>query len=66
MVSKSSYDEVVSSYHERGALLFEAVHLLNQAVRVSDADSVAEIEDQLDVLSQIEDFLSRCRLAGFA
>lgn len=62
MVSKSSYDEVVLAYHERGALLFEGVHLLTQALRL-----MQDHPDELDEYEeQIEDFLSRCRLAGFA
>lgn len=61
MVSKSSYDELLQAYEERGALLFESIHLLNQTLK-----DHWEVEDQLDLLSEIEDFLSRARLAGMA
>lgn len=66
MVSKSSYNELMQAYDERGALLFEAIHLLNQAVKLSDVDSVAGVEEQLDLLSHVDDFLSRARLSGMA
>lgn len=61
MVSRSSYDELMTAYDERGALLFEGVHLLNRAVQVLDT---CEEPDELD--EQIQDFLSRARIAGFA
>lgn len=62
MVSKSSYNELMLAYEQRGALLFEAVHLLTQVVKIAQShpEEIDEFEEQ------IEEFLSRARLAGMA
>lgn len=66
MVSRSSYDELMFAYEERGHLLFEAVHLLTVVTRVFNDELVGHgpAEEYEELYEQIEGFLGRARQAG--
>jgi hypothetical protein len=66
MVSKSSYNELMQAYEERGVLLFEAVHLVNQFYRDNKDNGIYDSDEGDLIIAQTEDFLSRARMAGMA